>query len=103
MNGKQVEIAAGAEDLSLITESMESGSLLNRREMLGLTGLAGMAALTAGMVPEAVAQVTPRRPRIACCVSYWGFPTSHADWIVNKLIDGYWFEGAHHPSRVDVA
>jgi len=103
MNEKQVEIAAAVGDSSLITESMESGSLLNRREMLGLTGLAGMAALTAGMVPEAVAQVTPRRPRIACCVSYWGLPTSHADWIVNKLIDGYWFEGAHHPSRVDVA
>ncbi len=55
-----------------------------------------------GIVPDAVAQTAQKRPRIACLVSYWGLPTSHADWIVNKLIDGYWWKGAHTPSRVDV-
>jgi hypothetical protein len=44
-----------------------------------------------------------KRPRIAALVSYWGETISHADWIVNKLIDGYWWQGAHTPSRVDVA
>jgi hypothetical protein len=100
---KQIEMAAKAADSSPITETMESSSLFTRREMLGMAGigLAGLAALS-GLVPEAVAQVAPRRPRIACLVSYWGLPTSHADWIVNKLLDGYWWQGAHTPSRVDV-
>jgi hypothetical protein len=80
---------------------MESNSLLTRREMLGLTGMAGFAAL-AGIEPDAVAQTPQKKPRIACLVSYWGLPTSHADWIVNKLLDGYWWKGAHTPSRVDV-
>lgn len=44
----------------------------------------------------------PPRPRIAVLVSFWGAPSSHADWIVTKLIDGYWWESAHTPSRVDV-
>ena len=43
-----------------------------------------------------------KRPRIACLVSYWGATRSHADWIVTKLLDGYWWQGAHTPSRVDV-
>ena len=73
-----------------------------RREMLATTGLTGMAALT-GVASSAGAQTTPRRPRIACLVSYWGATRSHADWIVTKLIDGYWWQGAHTPSRVDVA
>ena len=56
-----------------------------------------------GIAPDAVAQSNAqKRPRIACLVSYWGLPTSHADWIVNKLLDGYWWQGAHTPSRVDV-
>ena len=104
MNKRQIEIAARAADSSPITETMESNSLFTRREMLGMAGMAGMAGLTSftGMVPEAVAQIAPRRPRIACLVSYWGLPTSHADWVVNKLIDGYWWQGAYTPSRVDV-
>ena len=104
MKKEQIELAAGAADSSPTTDTMESNSGFTRREMLGMTGMAGIAGLTAlsGLVPEAVAQVTPRRPRIAALVSYWGLPTSHADWVVNKLIDGYWYEGAHHPSRVDV-
>lgn len=99
MKKKPTEIATKA--TYPITETVESNSLLNRREMLGLTGMAGMAALT-GIAPDAVAQTEQRRPRIACLVSYWGLPTSHADWIVNKLLDGYWWQGAHTPSQVDV-
>src|SRR5919202_649397 len=97
MKKKEIEVAASAADSSPITGTMESNSLLTRREMLGIAGMAGLAA-----VPDAVAQTARKRPRIACLVSYWGLPTSHADWIVNKLIDGYWWKGAHTPSRVDV-
>ena len=85
MKEKQIDMAARAADSSPITETMESNSLFTRREMLGLTGMAGLAALT-GIVPAGVAQTAPqtasRRPRIACLVSYWGLPTSHADWIM---------------------
>ena len=104
MKKKQIEIATRTADSSPITETMESNSLFTRREMLGITGLAGMAGLTAltGIGPDVFAQTAQKRPRIACLVSYWGLPTSHADWIVNKLLDGYWWQGAHTPSRVDV-
>ena len=88
MKKKEIEVAASAVDSSPITGTMESNSLSTRREMLGITGMAGLAALTS-IVPDAVAQTAQKRPRIACLVSYWGLPTSHADWIVNKLIDGY--------------
>lgn len=98
MQEKPIEVAARAEDSSSITETVESNSRFTRREMLGMAAKAGLAA----MVPEAVAQVSTKRPRIACLVSYWGLPTSHADWIVNKLLDGYWWQGAYTPSRVDV-
>jgi hypothetical protein len=80
---------------------MNSNSLLTRREVLQRTGVAGLATV-AGIGPDAAAQSAQKRPRIACLVSYWGLPTSHADWIVNKLIDGYWWQGAHTPSQVDV-
>jgi hypothetical protein len=70
--------------------------------MLELTGAAGLATLP-GIGRDAVAQPAQKRPHVACLVSYWGLPTSHADWIVNKLIDGYWWQGAHTPSRVEVA
>jgi hypothetical protein len=95
MREKPIKIAAGTEDASY---------LLTRREMLEVTGMAGLAALT-GFAPKAASQVTPvpqKRPRIACLVSYWGLPTSHADWIINKLLDGYWWHGAPTPSRVEV-
>lgn len=42
------------------------------------------------------------RPRIACLVSYWAFTRSHADWIICKLLDGYWWNSSHNPSRVEV-
>lgn len=47
-------------------------------------------------------QTQQTRPRIACCISFWGAPGSHADWIICKLMDGYWWQGAHTSSRVDV-
>ncbi len=80
---------------------MQSNPLFTRRGMLEVTGVAGLATLT-GIATDAVAQTAQKRPRIACLVSYWGLPTSHADWIVNKLIDGYWWQGAHTPSQVEV-
>lgn len=80
---------------------MKSKSRFTRREMLELTGVAGVAGFT-GISSDAVAQTSQKRPRIACLVSYWGLPTSHADWIVNKLLDGYWWHGAHTPSGVEV-
>jgi len=101
MKKKEIEIPASAADSSPITGTMGSNSLFTRREMLGLTGMAGLSAAT-GIVPDAIAQTAQKRPRIACLASYWGLPTSHADWIINKLIDGYWWKGAHTPSRVDV-
>ena len=109
MKKTRIEIAAKPEDSSPITETMESNSLFTRREMLGMTGMAGLAALT-GIVSRCCSADSAsrcvedwqRRPRIACLVSYWGLPTSHADWIVNKLLDGYWWKGAHTPSQVDV-
>src|SRR3984957_5657818 len=102
MREKQIDIAASAAHSSPTTEAM--GSLFTRREMLEITGMAALAALP-GIAPNAVAQTAQtrqKRPRIACLVSYWGLPTSHADWIVNKLLDGYWWKGAHTPSQVDV-
>ena len=35
--------------------------------------------------------------RFPCLVSYLGLPASHADWIINKLLHGYWWKGAPHP------
>ena len=101
MANKQTEIPHKAADSFPITEMMESGSLFTRREMLGIAGMAGLTAL-AGSAAGAVAQTAQKRPRIACLVSYWAAPRSHADWIVTKLLDGYWWQGAHTPSRVEV-
>ena len=90
-----------------INHIMKSHPLFTRREMLGVAGMAGLTAL-AGMTPlagsaaGAVPQTVQARPRIACIVSFWGAPGSHADWIIAKLMDGYWWQGAHTPSRVDV-
>lgn len=66
---------------------------------IGRRRLLGMPALAAG----AFTQPPPKRPRVACIVTYWAAPGSHADWIITKLIDGYWWKGAHTPSRIDVA
>jgi hypothetical protein len=80
---------------------MKLNPLITRREMLGITGMAGLTAL-AGFPAGATPQAEPKRPRIACLITYWGATRSHADWIITKLLDGYWWEGAHTPSRVDV-
>jgi len=83
-------------------EIIELNPLFTRREMLGVTGMAGLAALT-NIAAGAVPQTADARPRIACLVTYWGATRSHADWMITKLIDGYWWHNAHTPSRVDVA
>ena len=89
------------------TDIAESHPLFTRREMLGVAGMGALTAV-AGITPLAgstegpVPQTPPTRPRIACLVSFWGAPGSHADWIIAKLMDGYWWQGAHTPSRVDV-
>jgi hypothetical protein len=70
----------------------------SRRELLSLSGKAALA----GIAADAVMQGAEKRPRIACVVTYWAAPRSHADWIITKLLDGYWWKGAHTPSRVDV-
>jgi hypothetical protein len=79
-----------------------SDSLFTRREMLGVAGMAGLTALAGVTTSARGATTQPTRPRIACCATFWGAPGSHADWIVDKLMDGYWWQGAHTPSRVDV-
>ncbi|MDP2982856.1 MAG: hypothetical protein Q8O92_05975 [Candidatus Latescibacter sp.] len=72
-----------------------SSQHFSRREVLGMTG----AAALAGVAGRATA--SEKRPRVACVITeYWDL--SHADWIVQKLLDGYWWQGAHTPSRVDV-
>ena len=70
--------------------------------MLGITGMATLAALTSES-SDATPLPAQKRPRIACLVTYWGATRSHADWIMAKLMDGYWWEGAHTPSRIDIA
>jgi len=101
MAKKQTEIEAGAADSFPFTEIMEINPHFSRRQMLGITGMAGLTAL-AGSAAAAFPKANQSRPRIAVLVSYWAFTRSHADWIVNKLIDGYWWDGAYTPSRVDI-
>src|SRR5438874_11585698 len=79
---------------------MGSNPLVTRREMLGITGVAGLTALAGSAAGAPQTQQT--RPRIACGVSFWGAPGSHAEWIICKLMDGYWWQGAHTSARVDV-
>jgi hypothetical protein len=83
-----------------MTENHRMGSkpLFTRREMLGMSSNAALAGIAAGTV----SQGAEKRPRIACLTTFWGAPGSHADWIIAKLMDGYWWKGAHTPSRVDV-
>jgi hypothetical protein len=85
-----------------IDEILEANPVFTRRRMLSISGMAGLAAL-ASPVLGSVAGAQQSKPRIAVLTSYWGATRSHADWIVNKLIDGYWWDGAYTPSRVEVA
>jgi hypothetical protein len=101
MAKKQSKIATGAADSFPITEIMDANPHFTRRQMLGITGIAGLTALT-GLSTSAFGKTAQARPRIAVLASYWAYTRSHADWIVNKLIDGYWWDGAYTPSRVDV-
>lgn len=102
MAKKKTGIAATAGDSFPITEVIETNPLFTRRQMLGISAIAGLTALS-GMAAGAFPQTGQKRPRIAVLVTFWGATRSHADWIVNKLIDGYWWNGAYTPSRVDVA
>ena len=68
----------------------ESNALFSRREILG-----------AGIAAGAVSQAQEKRPRIACVVTYWAAPGSHADWTNTKLLD-CWLGGRAPISRVDV-
>lgn len=43
-----------------------------------------------------------RRPRVAVLATTW-FPGSHADVIATRLVEGYDWQGAHRPARVEVA
>jgi hypothetical protein len=63
-----------------------------------MAGVAVLSDVAFGAAP----QTSQRPPRLACLVSYWGAPNSHADWIIDKLMDGYWWKGEHTPSRVEV-
>lgn len=51
---------------------------------------------------DAITPAIQARPRIACLVTFWAAPRSHADWIITKLLDGYWWQGAHKDSQVEV-
>ncbi|SKB30141.1 hypothetical protein [Daejeonella lutea] len=101
MAKKQDETAAGSADSFPINEIIDSNPVFTRREMLTMASVVGLTALT-GNVASAFPRTPQARPRIAVLASYWGATRSHADWIVNKLIDGYWWDGAYTPSRVDV-
>ena len=62
----------------------------------------GSGAPLANHHPKACGAAGQARPRIAVLVSFWGATSSHADWIVTKLIDGYWWDGAYTESGVEV-
>ena len=100
MENEQHEIASEADSLPF-THSMELNARLTRRQMLGITGIAGLASLT-GTSSNAASQPLQKKVRIACLATYWAATRSHADWIICKLMDGYWWQGAHTPSRVEV-
>ncbi len=102
MAKKPADSSSPANDSFPIKEILDVNPLFTRRQMLGVGGLAGLAAFT-GFAPGAFGQSQQKKPRIAVLASYWGATRSHADWIVNKLIDGYWWDGAYTPSRVEVA
>lgn len=102
MTKKKNESASLRGDSLPINKIMDANPVFTRREMLTMVTVAGLTALT-GNVAAAFPRTPQARPRIAVLASYWGETRSHADWIVNKLIDGYWWDGAYTPSRVDVA
>jgi len=101
MPKKELKIAGKPRNSFAINDVLDANPSFTRREILGIAGAAGLTALT-GLPTKAFTPAAPVRPRIAVLASYWGFTRSHADWIVNKLIDGYWWQEAYTPSRVEV-
>jgi len=85
-----------------MNEIIELNPTFTRREMLGIGGMAGLTALT-GSSTDTLGQTQGKKPRVAVLATYWAATRSHADWLVNKLIDGYWWQGAHLDSRIEIA
>ncbi len=85
-----------------MNEIIELNPTFTRREMLGIGGIAGLTALT-GFSTDALGRTQQRKPRVAVLATYWAATRSHADWLVNKLIDGYWWQGAHLDSGIEIA
>jgi hypothetical protein len=102
MANKKHKIVTRETDTFPVDKIIECNPIFSRREMLGIAGMAGLAAFT-GISTNAVGRTETKRPRIAVLATYWGATRSHADWLVTKLIDGYWWQGAYTPSRVEVA
>ncbi len=92
----------GEYDSFPMNEIIESNPTFTRREMLGIGGIAGLTALT-GFSTDALGRTQQRKPRVAVLATYWAATRSHADWLVNKLIDGYWWQGAHLDSGIEIA
>ena len=65
--------------------------LVTRVEILGIAGIAALPGLT-GSVAGALPQTPQTRPRMACCVSFWGGSGSNADWSICKLMVGCWWQ-----------
>ncbi len=65
---------------------------MSRRTLLAATPAATLAAEAAG---------TPRRPRIAAVVTEYR-KYSHAQNIVDRFLEGYGWDGAHHRPAMDV-
>ncbi|WP_244502019.1 hypothetical protein [Terriglobus roseus] len=101
MKTTQDSILSEMVDPRAVDKAVAPHALYTRRQMLGLVGMTGVAAWTDVAFGE-VPQPSQRPPRLACLVSYWGAPNSHADWIIDKLIDGYWWKGEPTSSRVEV-
>ena len=60
------------------------------------------AQMSSGNAAAAFPQAQQKRPRIAALTTYWADSVYHADWIMTKVLDGYWWQGAHTPSQVEV-
>ncbi|WP_276360033.1 hypothetical protein [Daejeonella sp. H1SJ63] len=101
MSKKKTEMIVGEADSFPINEIIESNPSFTRREMLGIGGIAGLTALT-GFSTDALGRTQQRKPRVAVLATYWAATRSHADWLVNKLIDGYWWQGAHLDSGIEI-
>lgn len=102
MSKKKAEIVVGEAGSFPMNEIIELNPTFTRREMLGIGGIAGLTALT-GFSTDALGGTRQRKPRVAVLATYWAATRSHADWLVNKLIDGYWWQGAHLDSGIEIA